>query len=69
MTTKSSKKLSLSNNVYVAADVRQILEEHVTDIGYQRGKTMSASAFVRYLILTKGDEAKKELLKQDTRGD
>jgi hypothetical protein len=64
MTTKSSQKLS--NNVYVAADVRQILEEHVTDIGYRRGKTMSASAFVRYLILEKGDEEKKELLKKNT---
>ncbi|EKT0321330.1 hypothetical protein QDF68_004132 [Klebsiella pneumoniae] len=52
-----------SNNVYIAAEPRQKLEELCTEIGYERRKNMPASAFVRYLIENFGEQAKKKILK------
>jgi len=67
MSTKSNEqdKNKFSNNVYVAADTRQKLEELITEIGYKRGKVLPASAFVRYLIEEFGQQAKTKLLKKE----
>lgn len=51
-----------SNNIYVSNQTRKNLEEIVTEVGYKRGKVMSASAFVRYLIENYGTEAKSKIL-------
>ncbi|HCA7081283.1 TPA: hypothetical protein MX214_004485 [Citrobacter sedlakii] len=67
MPTKTFKKdnaeTKYSNNVYIAAEPRQKLEELCTEIGYERRKNMPASAFVRYLIENFGEQAKKKILK------
>ncbi|MGO4746724.1 hypothetical protein [Serratia quinivorans] len=60
--TKQENKNEYSNNVYVSREPRKRLEELITEVGYKRGKVMSASAFVRYLIDNYGDEAKKKIL-------
>jgi endonuclease III len=60
--TKQEKKNEYSNNVYISREPRKKLEELITEVGYKRGKVMSASAFVRYLIDNYGDEAKKKIL-------
>lgn len=62
--TKQEKvKSEYSNNVYIAAEPRKLLEELVTEIGFKRGKVMSASGLVRYLIENFGEQAKKKILK------
>lgn len=69
MSTKANKqedsRNKYSNNVYIAAEPRQKLEELITEIGYKRGKVLPASAFVRYLIEEFGDKAKEKLLKNE----
>jgi len=69
MPTRTSKKENnenkYSNNVYIAAEPRQKLEELCTEIGYERRKNMPASAFVRYLIENFGEQAKKKILKNN----
>jgi len=60
---KDKPKNKYSNNVYIAAEPRQRLEELCTEIGYERRKNMAASAFVRYLIENFGEQAKKKILK------
>jgi hypothetical protein len=69
MPTRTSKKENTenkySNNVYIAAEPRQKLEELCTEIGYERRKNMPASAFVRYLIENFGEQAKKKILKNN----
>lgn len=62
MPTNSGK---ISNNVYISAEPRQRLEELVTEIGYERKKSMSASAFVRYLIENFGEKAKQKILTEN----
>ncbi len=56
------KKNEYSNNIYVSPEPRKYLEGLVTEIGYKRGKVMSASALVRYLIENYGEQAKSEIL-------
>jgi len=65
MQNNSGEKNKYSNNVYISAEPRQKLEELITDIGYQRKKSMAASAFVRYLIENFGEQAKKKILKDN----
>lgn len=60
-----SKENKYSNNVYIAAEPREKLEELCTQIGYERRKNMPASAFVRYLIENFGEQAKKKILKNN----
>lgn len=66
MPTKSvnpeKKKNEYSNNIYVASEPRKKLEGLITEVGYKRGKVMSASAFVRYLIENYGEQAKEKIL-------
>lgn len=66
MSTKSIKtdknKQVYSNNVYVSTETRKVLEDIVIEVGYRRGKVMSASAFVRYLIVNYGVDAKNKIL-------
>ncbi|CAH0296473.1 hypothetical protein WB66_23560 [bacteria symbiont BFo1 of Frankliniella occidentalis] len=61
---KDCSKNKYSNNVYIAAEPRKKLEEYITEVGYQRKKTIAASAFVRYLIEEFGEQAKQKLIKK-----
>lgn len=63
-TNTSSQKIKnkFSNTVYLNIKPRTKLEELTTEVGYKRGKVMSASAFVRYLIENYGDDAKNKIL-------
>lgn len=63
MPAKTQNKPQLSNNVYVSADARVVLEDLILEVGYKRGRVMSASAFVRYMIENFGEQAKIKILK------
>lgn len=58
----SDKKVS--NNVYVNNDSRMRLESTILEIGYVRGKSLSASSMVAYLIDNYLILAKDEILKE-----
>ncbi|SHH68868.1 hypothetical protein [Pectobacterium carotovorum] len=62
MSQKTESKKAYSNTVYVAPEPRKKLEELITEIGYKRGRVMSASGFVRYLIENCGEDAKRKIL-------
>lgn len=52
------------NNVYIPADLRDYLEKIVVEIGYRRGRQISASAVVQYLIVTYGNDVRKHFISQ-----
>lgn len=58
------EKKRIYNNVYIPACQRQYLEKIVLEIGYMRGKRLTASAFVQYLIEHYGEQAKGVFLNE-----
>ncbi len=58
------EKKRIYNNVYIPACQRQYLEKIVLEVGYMRGKRLTASAFVQFLIENYGEQAKKIFLNE-----
>lgn len=49
-------------SVYIPADLRNQLEKLALEIGFKRGKHMTSSALVQYLISEYGEIAKDRLI-------
>lgn len=60
---KPTEAKNLATSVYVPAKLRQHLEELALEVGFKRGKQMTSSSFVQYLIQEYGGLAKDKLIK------
>lgn len=63
MTKPSEAKSKRSpTSVYIPADLRNQLEKLALEIGFKRGKHMTSSSLVQYLISEYGEIAKDRLI-------
>lgn len=60
---KNDTSVKLTSSIHVAKGPREYLEQLITEIGYERKKSISATNFMRYLLEEFGEQAKKKLLK------
>ena len=58
-----SKRKPQRNTLYLPSDVRNEVERISVEISYRRGKRISDSEFVQYLIKTCSRRATEELIK------
>ncbi|KFX10735.1 hypothetical protein KCQ_05431 [Pectobacterium atrosepticum ICMP 1526] len=59
---KTSDDKGAATSVYVSAQIRPKLDGLALEVGFKRGKQMSSSAFVHYLIDEFGELARDKLL-------
>ena len=58
----ASKRKPQRNTLYLPADVRDEVERIAVEISYRRGRRISDSGFVQYLIKTCSQKAIDELI-------
>lgn len=65
MTKPNEAKIRRSpTSVYIPADLRNQLEKLALEIGFKRGKHITSSSLVQYLISEYGEEAKNKLISE-----
>lgn len=57
-----SKRKPQRNTLYLPTDVRNEVERIAVEISYRRGRRISDSGFVQYLIKTYSQEASQKLI-------
>lgn len=57
-----AKSKKSPTSVYIPADLRNQLEKLALEIGFKRGKHMTSSSLVQYLISEYGEVAKEKLI-------
>lgn len=57
-----SERKPQRNTLYLPTDVRDEVERLAVEISYRRGRRISDSGFVQYLIKTCSQKAKNELI-------
>lgn len=64
--TEKIKKLA--TNVYIPIALRQYLEELAVEVGFKRGRQMTASSFLQGMLIEYGDVFKDKLINNDGGG-
>ncbi|HAX5210289.1 TPA: hypothetical protein JZG45_005257 [Escherichia coli] len=62
MTVTKGKRKPQRNTLYLPTDVRNQVEHIAVEISYRRGRRISDSGFVQYLIKKYKSQAMKELI-------
>ncbi|EAS5079195.1 hypothetical protein D8P01_23000 [Salmonella enterica] len=62
MINTKGKRKPQRNTLYLPTDVRNEVERIAVEISYRRGRRISDSGFVQYLIKTYSQEALQELI-------
>ena len=55
----------LATNVYIPIKLRQYLEELAVEVGFKRGRQMTASSFLQGMLIEYGEVYKATLINND----